>query len=119
MVVGRRVLGAYVSALCGGTGLKKKPSTDDAQEEDNWAKVGEEAFRGDNGSEQRGEIVEAVLASEGLAGWCEEQVGRETSASPRLLANGADHDFEASAGGAARSRRRVGSGRPSACSYTA
>lgn len=80
MVVGRRVLGAYVNALAGGTGLKGKPSGDDVEDEAKWAKIGEEAFKGESGAEQRGAIVEALLSAEGLAGWCEEQVsGRRFS----------------------------------------
>jgi hypothetical protein len=77
MVVGRRVLGDFVSALCAGTELQRKTngSEDDVEEEAQWAKVGEEAFRGEKGGETRQEIVEGVLSGGGLAGWCEEQVG--------------------------------------------
>jgi len=75
MVVGRRVLGDFVSALCGGTDLQKKQSGsgDDVEEEAHWAKTGEEVFEGENGAEIRREVVEGVLAG-ALAGWCEEQV---------------------------------------------
>jgi COP9 signalosome complex subunit 4 len=73
MVVGRRVLGDFVSALCGGTDMQKKASGDDVEEEAQWAKIGKDVFEGEKGGEIRREVVEGVLAG-GLAGWCEEQV---------------------------------------------
>lgn len=73
MVVGRRVLGDFVSALCGGSELAKKQSGGD-EEEQKWAKTGEQVFGTAEGKVIRQEVVEGVLTPGGLAGWCEEQV---------------------------------------------
>ena len=73
MVVGRRVLSDFASALCGGTDLQKKQVGDDAEEEAKWSKIGQDVFGTDEGKEQRQEVVEGVLTPGGLAGWCEEQ----------------------------------------------
>jgi COP9 signalosome complex subunit 4 len=72
MVVGRRVLGDFVSALCGGSELAKKQSGDD--EEQKWAVTGKGVFDTEEGKIIRQEVVEGVLTPGGLAGWCEEQV---------------------------------------------
>lgn len=74
MVVGRRVLGAFVSAMCGGTGVKRKATGDDAADDAQWAGLGQAAFAGEKGGEVRSEVVDAVLSPDGMAGWCEEQV---------------------------------------------
>jgi COP9 signalosome complex subunit 4 len=76
MTVGRRVLGALVSALSGGVSLARKSSSDDAEEEGKWLQIGSEVFSGEKGNEIRGEVVDGILESEGMAGWCEEQVSR-------------------------------------------
>lgn len=75
MVVGRRVLGAYVSALCGGSGLDRKDTAgaDEVGDED-WRKAGEETFKSESGEELRKEVVEGVLGEGGMSGWCDEQV---------------------------------------------
>ncbi|WWC95077.1 hypothetical protein V866_001929 [Kwoniella sp. B9012] len=79
MVVGRRVLGSYVIALCAGTSMDKKGtsaipldeelSNDQAKYED----LGERAFKSENGEEIRRDVVEGVLSGGGLSGWCDEQ----------------------------------------------
>jgi hypothetical protein len=76
MVVGRRVLGDFVSALCGGSELAKKQSGGD-EEEQKWAVTGKEVFDTEEGKAIRQEVVEGVLTPGGLAGWCEEQVRYE------------------------------------------
>jgi COP9 signalosome complex subunit 4 len=81
MVVGRTVLGAYVSALTGGVEVAKPSSGDNVGEDKKWSDIGSEAFRGEDGSERRKEVVEGVLAPGGLASWCEEQVSAKTEAS--------------------------------------
>ena len=74
MVVGRRVLGSLVSALSGGVNLKRKSGSEDAEDEGKWLKIGQEAFSGPNGVDTRGEVVDGILESDNMAGWCEEQV---------------------------------------------
>jgi COP9 signalosome complex subunit 4 len=74
MVVGRRVLGDFVSALCGGSELSKKQSGDDVEDGEKWAKIGQEVFETEEGKVIRQEVVEGLLSPGGLAGWCEEQV---------------------------------------------
>ena len=74
MAVGRRVLGGLVSALCGGVTLARKSSSDDTEEEAKWLKIGSEVFAGQNGAGTRGEIVDGILETESMAGWCDEQV---------------------------------------------
>ena len=73
MVVGRRVLGDFVSALCGGAESAKKQSGGD-EEEQKWAVTGKEVFDTEEGKVIRQEVVEGILTPGGLAGWCEEQV---------------------------------------------
>jgi hypothetical protein len=75
MVVGRRVLGDFASALCGGSEVAKKQSGD--EEEQKWAVTGKEVFDTEEGKVIRQEVVEGVLSPGGLAGWCEEQVRRK------------------------------------------
>lgn len=82
MVVGRRVLGSFVSALCGGISLERKSTNDDVDEEGKWDKLGSIAFSGQKGAEIRGQAVDGILESENMAGWCEEQVSRYASGSP-------------------------------------
>lgn len=79
MVVGRRVLGSLVTALCGGISIKQKSSSDDADEEGKWDKIGSKAFSGQQGAEIRGQVVDGILESDSMAGWCEEQVSCSTS----------------------------------------
>jgi COP9 signalosome complex subunit 4 len=75
-VVGRRVLGAYVSAMTGGSGMEKIKSNDGESEGDDveWEKAGEKAFVGEEGGELRKGVVEGVLAGGAGGGWCDEQV---------------------------------------------
>lgn len=72
MVVGRRVLGAFVAALCAGSGLDNVPAAEDAGDVD-WVQLGEQAFTG-TGEDVRSDVVRGVLDEEGMGGWCEEQV---------------------------------------------
>jgi COP9 signalosome complex subunit 4 len=79
MVVGRRVLGAYVMALCGGGGLAEKDKRisgggEEGGDEIKWEDEGRAAFSGEKGEEVRREVVKGVLEAQGMAGWCEEQV---------------------------------------------
>jgi COP9 signalosome complex subunit 4 len=80
MVVGRTVLGAYVSALTGGVELAKPSSGDNVGEDKKWSDIGSEVFKGQDGSERRKEVVEGVLTPGGLASWCEEQVSAKAVA---------------------------------------
>ncbi|WVR09684.1 hypothetical protein IAU60_006759 [Kwoniella sp. DSM 27419] len=78
MVVGRRVLGAFVTAMCGGTSLERKGTAALAQDEEgsadvnSWEEAGKAAFSGEHGAEVRRDVVEGVLAG-GTNGWCDEQ----------------------------------------------
>lgn len=75
MVVGRGVLGSLVDALCGGTSLKRNSNNGDPEEDDGkWTDIGRQAFSGSDGTELRGNVVDGILGSENMAGWCEEQV---------------------------------------------
>lgn len=78
MVVGRRVLGAYVLALCGGRNVSTKEKGtvggEEGVDEGKWEEMGKVAFDGDKGEDVRRDIVEGVLGDQGMAGWCEEQV---------------------------------------------
>lgn len=78
MVVGRRILGAYVIALCSGSGMKPSDvsisGTEEGNEDGDWRALGEKCFQGEQGEEGRRDVVEGVLGASGLAGWCEEQV---------------------------------------------
>jgi hypothetical protein len=112
MVVGRRVLGDFVSALCGGSELAKKQSSD--EEEQKWAVTGKEVFDTEEGKVMRQEVVEGVLTPGGLAGWCEEQVPHP--AGEGKVADEIDYCFEASASGVARSGRRLVGSCQSLCS---
>jgi hypothetical protein len=71
MVVGRRVLGAFVTSLCAGSGMENAPAVEDATEVD-WETLGKEAFQDDD---VRLDVVKGVLVQDGMGGWCEEQVG--------------------------------------------
>jgi len=112
MVVGRRVLGDFVSALCGGSELAKKQSGDD--EEQKWAVTGKEVFDTDEGKSIRQEVVEGVLIPGGLAGWCEEQVRHP--AGEGKVADEIDYCFETSASGVAGSGGRLAGSCQSVCS---
>jgi COP9 signalosome complex subunit 4 len=85
MVVGRRVLGAFVIALAAGSGLPKNKSTALTTDEEGsadistWEKLGDESFSGEKGEEIRMEVVEGVLQAGGISGWCEEQVSYDLS----------------------------------------
>lgn len=78
MVVGRRVLGAYVMALCGGSGMSEQDQRvsggEDNEDVEKWEEQGKQAFKGEKGEEVRREAVEGVLGAQGMAGWCDEQV---------------------------------------------
>ena len=82
MVIGRRVLSAFVTALCAGTGLPSKVMGDTeverAVDAGEWERLGREAFAGEKGREVRGEVVDGVLGSGGVSGWCDDQVGFES-----------------------------------------
>ncbi|KAI9634212.1 putative COP9 signalosome complex subunit 4 [Dioszegia hungarica] len=77
MVVGRRVLGAYVMALCGGSTISEKDKKisggDEGGDESKWEEAGKAAFQGEKGEDVRREVVEGVLDAPGMAGWCDEQ----------------------------------------------
>lgn len=76
-VVGRRVLGAFVIALCAGSGISKRTpmsgEAEDGGDEEKWEGMGREAFPGEKGAEMRRDVVEGVLEGGGT-GWCDEQV---------------------------------------------
>jgi COP9 signalosome complex subunit 4 len=76
MVVGRRVLGAFVSALSAGLELDltlEGESTDeDKAEVARWAEAGAVFSKSPEAEDVRRTVVEQVLQPE-LAGWCEEQ----------------------------------------------
>lgn len=72
MVVGRRVLGAFVSALSAGLGLPAKPTAGEEDDGAKWTALGTAAFKGEQGENTRREAIEGILAPD-LAGWCEEQ----------------------------------------------
>lgn len=79
MVVGRRVLGAFVTALCAGSGLPepsriRSNEVDEADDDAKWEKMGREAFAGEQGEDKRREVVEGVLSGGPTGGWCDEQV---------------------------------------------
>jgi COP9 signalosome complex subunit 4 len=79
MVIGRRVLGAFVIALCAGSGLDSKLAAgaeEDADDTEKWDKLGSEAFADEEGKERRREVVEQVLGEGKTQGWCDEQVSK-------------------------------------------
>jgi COP9 signalosome complex subunit 4 len=81
LVVGRRVLGAFVIALCAGSGLDPKyyrgaEGEEAGGDEVRWEELGTKGFEGDEGGDRRREVVEGVLGGGGAAGWCDEQVSR-------------------------------------------
>lgn len=83
LVVGRRVLGAFVIALCAGSGLDPKyyrgaEGEEAGGDEVRWEELGTKGFEGEEGGERRREVVEGVLGGGGAAGWCDEQVSRAT-----------------------------------------
>jgi COP9 signalosome complex subunit 4 len=77
-VVGRRVLGSFVTALCGGSGMDKLHSASGGEEavgdDENWEKFGLEGFQREEGRDVRKSVVEGVLAGGAAGGWCDEQV---------------------------------------------
>ena len=77
-VVGRRVLGAFVIALCAGSGMARRSpvsgEAEDSEDEEKWAGLGTAAFKSVKGGEARREIVEGVLEGGGTGGWYDEQV---------------------------------------------
>jgi hypothetical protein len=103
MVVGRRVLGDFVSALCEGSELAKKQSGD--EEEQKWAVTGKEVFDTEEGKVIRQEVVEGVLSPGGLAGWCEEQVRHP--AGKGKVADETDYCTQAPTSGVVGSGRRL------------
>lgn len=70
MVVGRRVLGDYVTALAAGTDYRPTLAAEADDDRAKWDAAGLAAFSGRD--DVRREVVEGVLAGD-LAGWCEEQ----------------------------------------------
>jgi COP9 signalosome complex subunit 4 len=81
LVVGRRVLGAFVIALSAGSGLEPKyyrgaEGEEAGGDEARWEELGAKGFEGEEGGERRREVVEGVLGGSGAAGWCDEQVSR-------------------------------------------
>lgn len=70
MVVGRRVLGAYVSALSSGLDVPTLP--DEAGDNAKWSELGKTAFTSEAGEDVRRAAIEGVLDSD-PSGWCEEQ----------------------------------------------
>ncbi|OWZ63432.1 COP9 signalosome complex subunit 4 [Cryptococcus neoformans] len=79
IIVGRRILGAYLVALLAGTtvaqkGTAKVPLDEEGQaDEAEWVALGKAAFSGEKGEEARRDVVEGVLAA-GSSGWCDEQI---------------------------------------------
>ncbi|WWD19908.1 hypothetical protein CI109_104377 [Kwoniella shandongensis] len=79
-VVGRRVLGAYVTALCAGTTLPRTGTAalsldeEGSSDVEKWDAIGKEAFNGTKGEEVRRDVVEGVLGQGGISGWCDEQI---------------------------------------------
>jgi len=77
-VVGRRVLGIFVIALCSGSGFERTGSisteNDDLGDENKWIMMGRDAFEGNKGEEIRRDIVVGVLSGGNTGGWCDEQV---------------------------------------------
>jgi hypothetical protein len=117
MVVGRTVLGAYVSALTGGVDSLKKPAGDDVAEEKKWADTGAEVFKGENGQEMRKEVVEGVLVPGGLATWCEEQASSYISKVARS-AHSSDDSLATTPCGDFGGRRGLARSGKSSCSDT-
>ena len=74
MVVGRRVLGAFVTALS--SGLEVPAPADDGEDETEerarWTEAGKVFTTSEENEEIRRTVIEQVLQPE-LAGWCEEQ----------------------------------------------
>jgi COP9 signalosome complex subunit 4 len=74
MVVGRRVLGAFVTALSSGLDDVPTPTDEDGEgvaERARWTDAGN-VFKAAEAEEVRRHVIEEVLQPE-LAGWCEEQ----------------------------------------------
>ncbi len=88
-VVGRRVLGAFVIALCAGSGMARTITIsgegEESGDEEKWDTVGKKAFRGEKGAEVRREVVEGVLSGGGTGGWCDEQVSISKSLPLRTI----------------------------------
>lgn len=87
MVVGRRVLGAYVAALS--SGLPVPPLADEAGDSAEWAERGKAAFTGEDGEDVRRKAIEGVLDTD-PAGWCEEQTTALRHAYACILTNEED-----------------------------
>jgi hypothetical protein len=119
LVVGRRVLGAFVIALCANSGLEGKyyrnAEGEDGGDEARWEDMGGKAFAGKEGEEKRREVVEGLLSGGGTAGWCDEQVSRGCSL-PLAAGCSSTHDIRPpSCAGSRRTicnRRKTGSGQP-------
>ncbi|WVQ94980.1 hypothetical protein IAU59_002072 [Kwoniella sp. CBS 9459] len=79
MVVGRRVLGAYVTALSAGTTLERTGTAalsldeEGAEDAPQWEQLGQKAFGGEPGAEIRRDVVDRVLGGGSTSGWCDEQ----------------------------------------------
>lgn len=53
---------------------KKISGGEEGGDEGKWEEVGKAAFVGEKGQDLRRDVVEGVLAAQGMAGWCDEQV---------------------------------------------
>ncbi|WVQ83722.1 hypothetical protein IAT38_005866 [Cryptococcus sp. DSM 104549] len=79
MVVGRRILDCYVTALVAGTDLPRTGTSALSMDEEGradaerWDTLGKAAFAGEEGRESRRDVVEGVLTTGGISGWCDEQ----------------------------------------------
>lgn len=94
MVVGRRVLGAFVSALIAGVELPATSSGGGEERDDDkakWEAAGVRAFgrvEGEDGAARKA-VLEGVLQGES-AGWCEEQTTVMRRAQSSILQNEED-----------------------------
>ncbi|WVO17085.1 hypothetical protein L204_104772 [Cryptococcus depauperatus] len=100
IVVGHRVLGAYVTALVAGSSLEQKgtakiPLDEEGEmEKSKWESLGEQAFKNELGETIRRDVVQAVL-DVNPSGWCEEQITVLRHLHSHLLT--LEEDYEAAA----------------------
>lgn len=78
MVVGRRVLSTYVTALAAGLDVA---TDDEAEDKERWTELGTAAF----GDEDLHKAVIVGILDGDLAGWCEEQTTALRHALSQLL----------------------------------
>ena len=88
IAVGRRALGAYAAALCGGSGLEDKYTSllvDGVGKEDHekYGALGAATFASESGREARSEVLEGLELSSLRSGWHDEQVGWQPSLQSR------------------------------------